>query len=436
MTEITSMLVTHVKASVKDIETAWHGNIGKMTHKMLENELVKECVILKTCNRVEVYVVSPKGSKVLYNFAKKMKVPDRIIDFHDHEESLRHLLRLASGLESMIIGEDQILGQMKKLHQMAKDAGSTGKVLDTAFTKAIQVGKRVRTETKINEGAVSIGSAAVDLSEEILGDLCNKKILVIGAGEIGTLVSKALCTCSDEGLCAIYVANRTFEMAQTLANQLCGLAVQYDEIERYLLEVDVVISATGAPHKVLKADMMNKIMEERGGQKLLIIDIANPRDVEEEVGDIPNVELHNIDSLKMIGKRNLDRRMAEVEKAEIIIEEELENLNIIYRRQEADRIIEHRYSRAKDIESREVERAMNMLNGQVKDMQPEVEAVIKDLANSITSKYLSYVTTVLRDAAKNEKSEILEVAAEMFGLNGSNNLQENDGRKTPQIQDN
>ena len=422
MTEITSMLVTHVKASVRDIETAWHGNIGRMTHKMLESELVSECVILKTCNRVEVYVVSPKGSKVLYNFAKKMNVPDRIIDFHDHEESLRHLLRLASGLESMIIGEDQILGQMKKLHQMAKEAGSTGKVLDTAFTKAIQAGKRVRTETKINEGAVSIGSAAVDLTEEILGDLCEKRILVIGAGEMGTLVSKALCTCREEGLCAIYVANRTFEKAQTLANQLCGVAVQYDEMEKYLLKVDVVICATGATHKVVNYDLMEKIMEERGGKKLLIIDIANPRDVEEGVGDIQNVELHNIDSLKVIGKRNLEKRMAEVEKAEKIIEEELENLNIIYRRQEADRIIEHRYNRARDIELKEVERALKRLNGRINSDESDLEGVIKDLAHSITSKYLAYVTMVLREAAKYEKSEVLEVAAEMFGLNGTREI--------------
>ncbi|MDY6964901.1 MAG: glutamyl-tRNA reductase [Halobacteriota archaeon] len=416
MTEITSMLVTHIKASVKDIETAWHGNISRMTHRMLENDLVLECVILKTCNRVEVYVVSPKGSKVLYNFAKKMNVPDRIIDFHDHEESLRHLLRLASGLESMIIGEDQILGQMKKLHQMAKDAGSTGKILDTAFTKAIQVGKRVRTETKINEGAVSIGSAAVDLSEEIVGDLCDKKILVIGAGEIGALVSKALCDCGEESLRAIYVANRTYEKAQTLANQLCGIAVQYDDMEEYLHKVDVVISATGAPHKVIKTDMMQRIMEERRGRKLLIIDIANPRDAEEEVGDIPGIELHNIDSLKMIGKRNLEKRMAEVEKAEEIIEEELENLNIIYRRQEADRIIEHRYNRAKEIEFREIERALKRLNGNSESIDAEIEGILKEMAHSITSKYLAYVTMALREAAKNEKSEILEVAAMMFGL--------------------
>ncbi|MDY6932116.1 MAG: glutamyl-tRNA reductase [Halobacteriota archaeon] len=417
MTEITSMLVTHVKASVRDIETAWHGNVDRMTHKMLENELVSECVILKTCNRVEVYVVSPKGSKVLYNFARKMRVPERIIDFHDHEESLRHLLRLSSGLESMIIGEDQILGQIKKLHQMAMEAGSTGRVLDTAFTKAIQVGKRVRTETKINEGSVSIGSAAVDLSEEILGGLCDKKILVIGAGEIGTLVSKALCSCDGDGFRTIYVANRTFERAETLANQLCGLAVQYDDIMDYLKEVDVVISATGAPHKVIKVDMMKEIMEERADQKLLIIDIANPRDVEDGVGDIPGIELHNIDSLKLIGENNLKKRLAEVKKAEEIIEGELENLKIIYRRQEADRIIEHRYNRAKDIEMKEVERAINRLNGRNGDLNAdELETIIKDLANSITSKYLAYITMALREAAKNEKSEMLEVAAEMFGL--------------------
>ena len=171
MSEIASMLVTHRKASIDEIERAWHGDVQTLLKWVGSLERVEECAVLKTCNRVEIYVVSARGEKVLFDLAKKARVSSRIIDFHDHDESLLHLLRLASGLESMIIGEDQILGQMKELVQIAAKAGTTGWMLDTAFKKAIAVGKRVRKETQINERSVSVGSAAVDLAQEILGDL-------------------------------------------------------------------------------------------------------------------------------------------------------------------------------------------------------------------------------------------------------------------------
>ncbi len=164
MSEISSMLITHTKATIDEMEGAWHGGVDQLLVRLQSHELVEECAVLKTCNRVEVYVVSPKGSKVLFEFAKRMKVSSRIVDFLDHDESLRHLMRVTSGLESMIVGEDQILGQVKELFMKAKKAGAIGKTLDTAFNKAIQVGKRVRNETGINKGSVSIGSAAVELA--------------------------------------------------------------------------------------------------------------------------------------------------------------------------------------------------------------------------------------------------------------------------------
>ncbi|MFA4936334.1 MAG: glutamyl-tRNA reductase, partial [Candidatus Methanoperedens sp.] len=217
MTEISSMLITHTKATIDEMESAWHGGIDQLLVRLKSHELVEECAVLKTCNRVEVYVVSPKGSKVLLEFAKHMKVSSRIIDFLDHEESLRHLLRLTSGLESMIVGEDQILGQVKELFGIAKKVHAVGKTLDTAFNKAIQVGKRIRNETGINKGSVSIGSAGVELAEKNLGGLEGKTVMVIGAGEMGTLVAKAL---ANKNIKAIYVANRTFDKAAALACEL------------------------------------------------------------------------------------------------------------------------------------------------------------------------------------------------------------------------
>ncbi|MHC1568718.1 MAG: glutamyl-tRNA reductase [Candidatus Syntropharchaeia archaeon] len=413
MSEIASMLVTHKNASIKDIERAWHGNVEKLNRLVASHELVEECVALSTCNRAELYVVSPDGKKVLSEFAEKAKVSRRIIEFHDHKRSLFHLLRLAAGLESMMIGEDQILGQIKDLFETAKRAGTVGKMLDLAFKKAIQVGKRVRSETNINKGAISIGSAAVELAEEILGSLDGKIILVIGAGEMATLVAKSL---SSKNLNGIYVANRTFWRAEELAKELGGCAVKFDEIETYLPVSDVVISVTGAPHLIITKKMVERAMEKRK-KKLLLIDIALPRDIDERVAEIPGVELHDIDGLRMISQRNLEKRKMEIEKVEQIIAEEFEKLLNEYRLFEADNILNKIYTRAEEIRERECARAIHMLRENNKDY----EKVINDLTRSIVNKILADPTIAIKNAAKSEQSEVLATAAELFRVEEGEN---------------
>jgi glutamyl-tRNA reductase len=405
------MLITHTKASIVEMEGAWHGGIDHLLVHLKLHELVEECAVLKTCNRVEVYVVSPKGSKVLFDFAKHMKVSSRIIDFLDHEESLRHLLRLTSGLESMIVGEDQILGQVKDLFLMAKKAGAIGKTLDTAFNKAIQVGKRTRNETGINKGSVSIGSAAVELAEKELGGLEGKTVMVIGAGEMGTLVAKAL---ANKNIKVIYVANRTFDKAETLACELNGKAVQYDIMEKYIPLSDVVISATKAPHFVLTHDIMSRLMEERQ-KDIMLVDIGNPRNIEGSVGEIPGVSLHNIDSLRSISEANLDKRRSEAKKAEIIIEEELGLLKKQYKRQQADNIISALYSKVEQIREKERETAINKLRS--RHTMGDIECqVLDDMTHSFAKQILAEPTKILRNAAEHDDEKFLETVAELFKL--------------------
>jgi glutamyl-tRNA reductase len=411
MTEISSMLITHTKASIVEMEGAWHGGIDQLLVHLKSHELVEECAVLKTCNRVEVYVVSPKGSKVLFEFAKHMKVSSRIIDFLDHDESLRHLLRLTSGLESMIVGEDQILGQVKDLFLLAKKAHAVGKTLDTAFNKAIQVGKRTRNETGINKGSVSIGSAAVELAEKELGGLEGKTVMVIGAGEMGTLVAKAL---ANKNIKVIYVANRTFDKAETLACELEGKAVQYDRMEKYIPKSDVVISATKAPHFVLTHEIMSRLMEERQ-KEIMLVDIGNPRNIEGSVGEIPGVSLHNIDSLRSISEANLDKRRSEAKKAEIIIEEELVLLGKQYKRQQADTIISALYSKVEQIREKERETAINKLKS--RHTMGEIECqVLDDMTHSFAKQILAEPTKILRNAAEHDDERFLDTVAELFKL--------------------
>ena len=414
MTEISSMIITHTKASIDDIEHAWHGTVGDMLHRLHSHELVLECAVLMTCNRVEVYVVSPKGSRVLFDYAKNMGVPERIVEFNDHEESVLHLMRVACGLESMIVGEDQILGQIKELYHTARQAGVTGKVLDTAFEKAIHVGKRVRSETRINKGSVSIGSAAVDLAEDVLGTLEGKTVVIIGAGTMGALVAHAL---AHKNVSAIYVANRTFERAEALAEELNGFAVRYDEMNKYIACSDVVISATSAPHAVITAEMLRQIMENRGNHNrdLLLIDIATPRDIEEAASELPDVKLYNIDGLKEISDRNLQRRMQEVGRVEQIVEEEYELLQLQYKSQRADKLIAALYSQIQDLRIRERERAVNRLSAKhtLGDFERQV---LDDLTHAITNKVLAEPTKTLRNAAAEEDLDFLETAATLFKL--------------------
>ena len=405
------MLVTHRKASIDEIERAWHGDVETILRWVGSQDRVEECAVLKTCNRVEIYVVSPRGEKVLFDLAKKARVSSRIIDFHDHDESLRHLLRLASGLESMIIGEDQILGQMKELTQMAAKAGTTGWMLESAFKKAIQVGKRVRRETRINERSVSVGSAAVDLAEDILGDLTGLSVLVIGAGDTGELISRAL-KARDIG--SLTVTNRTLGSAESLAARLGGNAVPFEEMPLCLKKADVVISATSAPHYILLKDDIEKAMAERC-EKLLIIDIANPRDVDLAAAEVPNVELHNIDSLKNISQENMKQRMADAAAVEAIIAEELDLLKAKYKRKEAEDLLARLYSLAETIKDQEVKKAMNKLSA--RHTLGEIEQqVLRDMSHSIVNKLLSEPTKALKSAAERGDVEVLKSLNELFGL--------------------
>jgi len=411
MSEIASMLVTHRKASIDEIERAWHGDVQTLLKWVGSQERVEECAVLKTCNRVEIYVVSARGEKVLFDLAKKARVSSRIIDFHDHDESLLHLLRLASGLESMIIGEDQILGQMKELVQEAARAGTTGWMLDTAFKKAIAVGKRVRKETQINERSVSVGSAAVDLAEEILGDLKGLSVLVIGAGETGELISRALLA---KEIGSLVVTNRTYSSAQCLAECLGAKAVPFDEMKIRLKTADVVISATSAPHYILLKEDIEKAMVERD-RKLLIIDIANPRDVDEAAAEIAGVELHNIDSLKNISSENMRQRMAEANRVEAIIAEEMQLLKAKYKRKQAEDLLARLYSKAEVIKDQEVKRAMNKLSA--RHTLGEIEQqVLQDMSHSIVNKLFSGPTKTLKLAAEQGDTEVLKAVCELFRL--------------------
>ena len=356
-------------------------------------------LLLQTCNRVEILVHGSPAT--LGDFLLSLgRTGFRVCE---GGEALEHLLLLAAGIDSMIVGEDQILGQMKAALARAKEAGVSSNLVEICIEKAIHVGIQVRRRTKINRGAVSIGSAAVQLAENLLGGLGEKHILVIGSGEMGMLVAQALAA---RGLSAIYVANRTYERAVALAGKIGGRAVNLRDLYHYIQLSDVVISCTSAPHPIIHCGPLREAMKERRWpleerpRSLVIIDIAQPRDVEEEASAIEGVNLFSIDDLRVVSENNLRERRAEADRARAYIGGELAQFVSLVNRAAADDTLSLLYTWAEAIRVRERDRAVHRLSAD----DPRVGEVIDDLTRAMVKKLLSDATLSIRECA--ERGEI------------------------------
>ncbi|MCQ9205894.1 MAG: glutamyl-tRNA reductase [Omnitrophica bacterium] len=288
-----------------------------------------EFVILSTCNRVEIYIGSRQEeidiARIIFllasyhNISRKQVSP--FIYTYAADEAISHLFEVAVGIDSLVIGETQVLGQMKKSYQQALGLGITGKVLNMAFQRAFAVSKKVRVLTKISEGNVSISSIACQLAEEVLEDFSEKKVLLVGTGKIGRLTLKSL---RDRGASTIFVSSRSYEKAKILAEEFKGVAVRLEEIDDFIVDTDVVISATSAPHCILHSDMVKRIMAKRNNRPIFLIDLAVPRDIDPAISKIPTVHLYNVDSLKRTAEENMKKREKKISHCKEIIAEETE----------------------------------------------------------------------------------------------------------------
>ncbi|MGA2933722.1 MAG: glutamyl-tRNA reductase [Methanomicrobiales archaeon] len=389
--------LSHHDASATDLEEARFPDERAFLSSAREH--FRGVLLLQTCNRVEVLVQGTQGA--LSDFLTSLGRREfRILE---GVEVLRHLLDLAAGIDSMIVGEDQIIGQMKTALALAKEAGVSSNLVEICVEKAIHVGIQVRRRTNINRGAVSIGSAAVQLAENLLGGLGEKHILVIGSGEMGMLVAQAL---SARGLSAIYVANRTYERAVALAEKIGGRAVNLKDLYHYIQLSDVVISCTSAPHPIIHREPLREAMKERRWpldqrpRPIIIIDIAQPRDVEEGVSSVDGVSVFSIDDLRVVSENNLAERRAEAERARAFIGEELEQFISLVNRIAADDTLSLLYTWAEAIRIRERDRAIHRLSGD----DPRVREVIDDLTRVMVKKLLSDATLSIRGCA--ERGEI------------------------------
>lgn len=302
-----------------------------------------EAVVLSTCNRSEIYGVSSNGPispEQVFSAISAIKAPDRApIDFqqvepclyvHRGQAAVRHLFRVASSLDSLVLGETEIVGQVKKAYQLAQSSGATGKVLNRLFQKALSVSKEVRTRSGIGRCSTSVGSVALDLAMKIFGeDLSKRTILIIGAGKIGETTLKHL---AKHGAKSIIVANRSIERALELVSKFNGEAVPFSEIPQALTRADIVVSSTSAPHYVLTKPELAKAMSQRADRPLLLIDLAVPRDIDPEALLVESVYLYNIDQLAEIARLNKDRRQGEAAACEaLVLEHAREATDLILR---------------------------------------------------------------------------------------------------------
>ena len=395
---ILNLRVDHKIADIQSMELI-SKDIDDLFQKLQEKYSIGEYVEISTCNRKEYYI----HNKFISEDDGLLSHENQSIVIEYGQSAVMHLLRMTSGLESMIVGEDQILGQVKDAKHNAVKNKHCGKVLDAVFTKAIHVGQVVRNKTKINKGSVSIGSAAIDLAEKHMGSLDDKSVLVIGAGKMGKLVAKAL---AEKNLNAIFVANRTFYVAVELAKDLGGEAILFSDLEKYLATADLVISATSAPHAIITKKRLLGI--DMDYQDLMMVDIANPRDISEDVCEL-DVKLFNIDDLREIAEMNTNLRKKEFGEAENIIQDEFYLLKDSFKIMEVEGTLANLRSSMEEIRQRETQKAIAKLD----DVDGSAK-ILDNLTNSIVNKIFFDISKKVKNAAKEENETIVSAAEYIF----------------------
>jgi glutamyl-tRNA reductase len=378
---------------------------------------VREAVVISTCNRTEVYLVVGDPvraeSDVLGLLARRASIrPTELSDAiysPRNCDAARQLYRVTAGLESMIVGEAEIQGQVKRAYDTAMSAGCTGPLSNRLFAAALTAGKRVRTETEIGATRVSIPSVAVDLALSVLGGLEHRHVVVLGAGETSELTARAL---NEQGAGTIFVANRHADRALSLAQRFGGSVVGLDDLPEQLLAADIALCSTSSPHPIVGRDELEIVMRERDGRPLLLIDIAVPRDVEAACAELPGVSLYDIDDLQAVVTRNISTREGELPRAEEIVEEEIHRFARWLGQLETLPTVSALREHGNDL----VEQVLAENAGRWESASPRDLARIEAVARAVMGRLLHEPTIRLRSLSEERGHASLELVRELFGL--------------------
>lgn len=403
---ISGLKVTNQRASPSDIEAASCVESKARLKDLMAAEPVTEAFVLQTCIRVELYVVTETpiaGRRVLSDV--DLRVADSLAEAMDHEGSLRHLLRVAAGLESFVTGEDTVLGQVRDAFEEAKSAGATGPILEMALLKAIHLGGRARSETVMNDGPTSIAGAAVALAQRTC-ELDESTVLVIGAGEMGTHAAQAI---SVRGAMELLLANRTRRRAERLASRLKSPVhvVDFDALPTVLSDTDIVVSATGSREPIITPAMLET------ADQTDIVDIAQPRDVAPKASSLENVTVYDLERLKSVTETARKQRNSAIERVETMIDEAMMDLLDRYKRNRIDGVIAGMYKGAERIKRQQLDKALPKLE-RYGELTHEQGEVIEALAEALVSQLLAAPTSALREAAANDDWTTIETAIRFF----------------------
>ncbi len=378
---------------------------------------LNEAMVLSTCNRVEFLVhgeqCDPRDEILAYLREALATTPAQAEEsFYSYADrgAIRHLFRVASSLDSMVVGEPQILGQVKDAYQRAKDTGTIFGPLDQLVSSAFRVARRVRNETGIGETAISISYVAVELAKKIFGEMEGLSVLLIGAGE---MAENAALHLQSGGVSKFYVMNRTHERAASLADRFNGSAVKFDRLLELLQHVDIVIASTGAPRYILSKETARGVIASRKNKPIFLVDIAVPRDIDPEINALDNMFVYDIDDLEQVAEANLKHRRHEAEIAERIIDDEVEKMLGRFRAQEVSPTIVSLNRRLEAIRQGELERFRNKLSGLTHEQEEAVEALTRGMMNKVAH---HPIVEMKRSAADPKESDSIDRIRRTFGL--------------------
>jgi glutamyl-tRNA reductase len=393
------------------------GDMSGAVSALAERVDSHEGVIVSTCNRVEIYTEAKEADGVrgaIASFISEYHALDRSrLEPHLYArtdgEAARHLFRVASGLDSLVVGEPQILGQVKDAYELAVEKQVTGGTLNRLFHAAFAAAKRVRSETGLAEGAVSVSYAAISLARKIFGKLDGLNVLILGAGEMAKLTAVHL---HGQHVRRLVVASRTLATAQQLADEVSGVAVPWEDMRTALGDADIVVSATGASEPVLTREIVHEATRHRRNRPLFLIDIAVPRDIESSAGDLEDVFLYNIDDLQAIVNENLARRAGELDKAEVIIGEEVEKFVTWLRSRSAVPTVVALRQRFESIRQSELKR----LEPKIASLPPDARARVDEITRLIVEKLLLTPTEQLKSSDEHMVTAYADALTKLFSL--------------------
>ncbi|HWT23896.1 MAG TPA: glutamyl-tRNA reductase [Solirubrobacteraceae bacterium] len=419
MTELLLLGTSHKTAplAVRERVALPDGRAEDFLRELAAHPAVREAVVLSTCNRTELYVVAGdpvEAETVLLGvLAREAGLrPTELIDGIYSErncDAARHLYRVTGGLESMVVGEAEVQGQVKRAYEAALAARTTGPLTNQLFRAALATGKRVRTETGIGEGGASVASVAVDAARAALGELSQRHVCIIGAGETAELTARAL---TERGVTTMFVANRRRDRAIALARRFGGGTIAFDQLPAELERADIVVASTGSPHAIVGADELALVMEARGGRPLLLLDLAVPRDIEPECALLPGVTLVDIDGLQAQVRRNHLERQAEARKAEGIVEEEIHTFAGWLGTREVMPTIAALRARADDL----VSSVLADNAGRWESLGERDRARVEAMLRATVSRLLHDPTRRLRALDGDRRHAYLQVLRDLFGL--------------------